>query len=692
MRIRAFALCLAFVSLAAAGPAPASGIDFSAPGGGSIDLQTDPGNRAVVRSQYWRLEFDLRNGGVLDTIVFLHGSGQNLLLQPLVTSVGPWSDRNAPAVTLDSSRQGNLLRLEFSGRLAAVGRQAGPVAFRTVWTISPFMVRADHTLVFSQEVPTATLSIGSTTVRRDLDEYGVRVGPADDPNPGHWWPPRDMVPATLGKVQDEGGAFVDQRHAPLYLLLFHRDLEGFDLTTASDLETWELGLTGRPGLGRYSAALAGDGIQVTRQPLNVRRPVNIHKGEYTFSYYLGLPRIVEKSERKWRHISFGNHPWPSDADIAHWADSGVNIARLHNDYELDENFWHDGAWPPYDAAGMAEMRRVIATCHKYGIKVVPYFSIHEFHPTAPGYKEHEAEWARTVGPPASVHHNHMGKGEYGAQMCPMSGWLDRRKHDIEQAYRELGFDGIYFDWVMELPCDNRQHNPKLHLGTDGVIDLLAWTRRLIQPQGTLIVHIYGLMPSIAFENFADLVVNMEENSEAESMMRMSQVPLVTVLAESIPRSPCPSYRADQALERNRNNISQFVVLGMFPWAGYVSDAVSEATLQLFRAFKPYKLEDFLFRNTDSGVVRTGWDDVYGALYAKDDLALVVVSNTSPEPRQNIVVRVQRDALAFHSARLSVTDTRTRKAVSVDAKALADGSLVTQLEGYEYRILELRPQP
>jgi len=76
-------------------------------------------------------------------------------------------------------------------------------------------------------------------------------------------------------------------------------------------------------------------------------PRHIRPGEYSFSYFLGLPRIVEKSDRKWRHVSFGNHPWPSDADIAHWAESGVNIARLHNDYAPDENFWHDGAWPPY---------------------------------------------------------------------------------------------------------------------------------------------------------------------------------------------------------------------------------------------------------------------------------------------------------------------------------------------------------
>ena len=686
MRRCVFASSLTIVCLAMTNPVLAGERDFSAPGGGEVRVKTDQGDRAFVESQYWRLEFDLRNGGVLDTIVFPHGSGKNLLLEPLVTSVGRWSDRNAPSVTVHSSSAGNLVRVEFSGHMAAVGRQAGPVAYRTAWTISPFMVRADHTLVFSEDVQAKSVSVGSTLLRRDLNEYGLRTGPTDDTDQ------RQMAPATFGKVQEDGGVFIDQHHTPLYMLLFQRNVEGFDLTTASDLETWERGLTGLRGLGDYSAALNGDGIRLTRRPLHSIHPVTIHKGDYTFSYYLGLPRIVEKSDRRWRHISFDNHPWPSDADIAHWADSGANIARLHNDYRPDENFWHDGAWPPYDAAGMAEMRRVIATCHKYGIKVVPYFSIHEFHPTAAGYREHEAEWARTVGPLASVHHNHWDKGEFGAQMCPLSGWLDRRKQDIEKAYRELGFDGIYYDWVMQLPCDNQRHNARLHLGTDGVIDLLAWTRRLIQPQGTLIVHLYGLMPSIAFENFGDLVVNMEEISDAEIMMRMGQAPLVTVLAESLPRSPCPSYRADHSLERNQNNISQLVVLGMFPWSGGVADSVMEATLKLFRAFKPYKLEEYRFRNPDSGAIRTGWDDVYGALYDKPDQALVVVSNTSPEPRKNIVVRVQPDALSFRSTQLAVTDTVSGKTSTVDAQALTDGSLVTQLDGYEYRILEVRPKP
>ncbi|MCP5113644.1 MAG: hypothetical protein GY953_22655, partial [bacterium] len=204
------------------------------------------------------------------------------------------------------------------------------------------------------------------------------------------------APADFGQAREAGQVLVREHHAAPYLLLFDRGKEGFDLTMASDLDTWENGLTGGGGVGRFEARVADDGrsIELLREPLSVPRPLKVSKGEYTFSYYLGLPRIVERSPRRWRHLSFGNHPWPSDEEIARWSEAGVNIVRLHNDYADDDNFWHDGAWPPYDEAGMAEMRRVIATCHRHGIQVVPYFSIHEFHPKAQGYAEHEEEWKR----------------------------------------------------------------------------------------------------------------------------------------------------------------------------------------------------------------------------------------------------------------------------------------------------------
>jgi hypothetical protein len=672
---------------AAAAVLAGANLGVQTPGGGAVTLERVEGSRVKVISDYWRLEFDLNNGGILDTIVFLHGSGTNLLRKPLRTSVDGWSENDAPQTTFHSSQEGNVIRLEFAGQMGAAGHKAGPVGFHATWTISPFVVRVDHTIRLVEDLMASSVAVGSFAVRPDLNEFGLRTGPADDPDV------RKMASAQFGKVPRGGEPFIAEHHAPLYLLFFHRSLEGFDLTTAADLQSWESGLAGLSGVGRYEASVAPDdsAIELRCEVLHRAQPVRIRKGEYTFSYYLGLPRIVEKADRKWRHLSFGNHPWPSDAEIQTWAADGVNIVRLHNDYAPDEDFWHDGAWPPYNEKGMAEMRRVIATCHRYQIQVVPYFSIHEFHPKAQSYTEHEAEWKRSIDQLGTVLHNHEGKGEFGAQMCPASGWLARRKADVENAYRELGFDGIYYDWVMELACNNKNHDPKLHLDTDAVIDLLAWTRRLIAPKhGTLILHLYGRMPSIAFENFADLVVNMEEVSDAENWMKLQDIPIVCMLAESLPRSPCPSYREDYARERNRNNIAILSVLGMFPWAGGTGDGVYEETLKLFRAFRPYRLEQYLFHDAYSGAVHTAWDDVYGAVYGSAKQALVVVSNSGKEPRKNVVWTVKPETLGFQADHIALKDTTSGAVQNLSVSALTDGSLETALCGYEYRIFEIQP--
>ena len=671
-----------------ASAAQSAPVDFRAPGGGRLDVKELANGRLAVYSDFWRLEFDVHNGGALDTIVFVHGSGKNLLVQPFRTYLDGWSDWNAPQTAVRSSLRDNIARIEFSGILGAPGRVEGPVRYQTTWTITPFSVRADHTIRLNADLPASNVGIGSTAVRGDLNEFGLRIGPADAPEGSK------TISASYGKAERAGSVLVREHHAPLYLVLFRRNLEGLDFNTGSGLAAWESSLARRGGLGRYEARVNRDGSSVAliREPLAALAPVTIRKGDYTFSYYLGLPRIVEKSNRKYRHISFGNHPWPSGELIGRWAEAGVNIARLHNDYAPDENFWHDGAWPPYDEAGMSEMRRVIATCHRHGIQVVPYFSIHEFHPKAAGYLENEAKWKRTVDQAGTVIHNRTRGGEYGAQMCLESGWLERRKADVERAYRELGFDGIYYDWSATLPCNNKEHNPQWHAGTDGMIDLLAWTRRLIAPQGTLILHLSGWFASIAYENYGDLIVNMEENSQISGMPPMSAMALMTVLVEALPRSPCPSYRADRMVERNRNNIAQMAVLGLFPWSGQ-DGPVADETLKLFRSFKPYRLEDYRLRNADSGAVQTTWPDVYGAVYGSPQQALVVISNTAGERRKNIVWRVSPGDLGFpRSGQVEIKDTSRGQSSTLPWSALEDGSLDTGLDAYEYRIFEIRPRP
>jgi len=676
--------------------------NFQAPGGGSVSVDITPGERVTVSSDYWRLEYDLRKGGVLDSIVFLHGSGRNLLAQPFRTSVDQWSDANAPHVEYRSSREGDVLRLEFSGQMATADRRPGPVGFETTWTLSPFVVRADHTIRFSEGMGVSTVDIASTSVLPQLDEFGLRVGPPDDPDD------RKYSLATFGKTRGAGTQLIEEHHAPIYMFFFNRGVEGFGLTTASDLAAWENGLTGRGGVGRYSAQVAENGtsIQILREPLSAMETMKVPKGDYTFSYYLGLPRIVEKANRKWRHLAFDNHHWPSEEEIKRWADNGVNVVRLHNDYYPDEDFWHDGAWPPYDEKGMEELRRVIATCHRYKILVVPYFSVHEFHPKAAGYSQHGQEWARTNDELGTFYHNTIEKGEFGAEMCPQSGWLERLKSDIERAYREFGFDGIYYDETETLPCNNKNHDPKVHLGTDGIIDLMAWTRRLVAPKnGILIIHQYGPISSISIENFGDLIVNMEELQQSEELLRIDKIPVVTELAESLPRSACPFYGLDRAVERNEDEIAHLVLFGMFPWGaamemldgtsseGGATEAL-EMTLKLFHAFQPYKLEDYRLYSPFSGAVHTAWEDVYGAVYAKADQALVVISNTRDKARKSVVWTVKPENLGFGLSPTSVTvkDAKSGKVQTLPLSGLQDGSLSTELGGYEYRIFEVRPAP
>ncbi len=263
--------------------------DFHAPGGGSTHLDTSDKDRVKVTTDYWRLEFDLRNGGALDTIVFPHGSGKNLLTEPFRAYVDELSDWNAKETGFRSSQEGEVVRLEFSGMMAAVGRLPGPVAFQSVWTLSPFVVRADYTLKFTEDTMASSIRVASTALLSDLIRFSVVSGLVEGPDRFR------RIYERTGRVETKGTQLISEKHIPLRLLFFHRAMEGLDFNLASDLATWESGLVGRSGLGEFSASLTeGEAILIRQEPLRAAAPVLIRKGDYTFSYYLGLPRIWRK--------------------------------------------------------------------------------------------------------------------------------------------------------------------------------------------------------------------------------------------------------------------------------------------------------------------------------------------------------------------------------------------------------------
>jgi len=73
---------------------------------------------------------------------------------------------------------------------------------------------------------------------------------------------------------------------------------------------------------------------------------------------------------------------------------------------------------------MDKYDKVIAGCHKAGIRVATYFSNKELHPSTPQFQQHGIEWGR-MDRKGGLQHNSSGpKSEFGAQMCLRSGWLD----------------------------------------------------------------------------------------------------------------------------------------------------------------------------------------------------------------------------------------------------------------------------
>ena len=70
--LRSYAWCCFLAALSAG--ATASGArpaDLRTPGGGTLPIEVAGGDRVRATSSYWRLEFDLRNGGVLGNVQML---------------------------------------------------------------------------------------------------------------------------------------------------------------------------------------------------------------------------------------------------------------------------------------------------------------------------------------------------------------------------------------------------------------------------------------------------------------------------------------------------------------------------------------------------------------------------------------------------------------------------------------------
>lgn len=314
-------------------------------------------------------------------------------------------------------------------------------------------------------------------------------------------------------------AAYESSHLPRALLMFRKGVEGFQVHLGDDLAQWDsIGGT-LPGLqmGYVAWRNARKYYEIRFSALDCRRDGQYLEGYLPFDFSIAFPFVREKmaplvpcsGNMFMSHRGFENR-WPLQSDIDALKAAGVSLMRLHNDGDCFDNgiFWRDVDYPPYPPEEMAKMDEMLAMANAAGIDVAPYFSLHEYHPDAPGFKENAQEWGRIAIEGDGIIPSYSSHGYYGFQMCLKSGWFKKRIDSIDEVLKKHPFKALYYDWCSAKECLAPQHGRR-HWDYRELIDLLAWSYdRVAEFDGAIYLHLTR-EPNIAAGNIASLVLTEE---------------------------------------------------------------------------------------------------------------------------------------------------------------------------------------
>jgi len=653
----------------------------------------------IIRNEYWEVIHSVKQGGCIRSIRFFNGSGKNILISPVVSYFAKYKQDGYRDIYEDSPKiviledKPEIKKIKISGKLYEAKRkytignydyiyeyhQAGYIK-----TIRRYDIKK-HTKGISQ------VGIGCMDLIPVLSEYGVRPSPHNQTAKDYHSQYKDS-PIIWGKVLSTGynPQYIDN-FVSYYFCVFNRGVEGIEVFPGSNIDEWERQITEEKGYARFAIFRypQPDRISLVLEPFfSPNHPRDIY-GRYSFTSYIGLPHVKEKLPRKYFSIGINNKPWPSDEDIKKWADKGINLVRLHNDYHYGKggSFWKDGMYPPYEKEEIKEMERVISTCHKYGVKIIAYFSICTLHPDTPAYKRHHEEWKRTITKEKKELIN-----EFGARMCLQSDFKEYLKSYIKQILSTYKFDGIYFDGDVSY-CNNSSHGNDNHYGIEGFIDLLEWSRNFIGENGVLVIH-QSLFPLIIAENLADEIVTMEEAKNEPYCYTFPPdiegfSPHCTFM-NIAPRQICTSLWLEL---KDKNSIkdllSKCILLN---YSVYFSSNVSISSkdkfneiLNFFSTIAPLNLSEYRFMDYTKGIVVTDKDGCKGAVYFKEDSLIIIVSNITAR-KETFTWKVNLNNLGWDtSSTLLIRETNRENYHLKAGKELTDSGIKETLQGFDYKI-------
>ena len=664
----------------------------------------------ILSTPYYSVVHDLKAGGAISRISYVHGQAPNLLVRPLATSVQLAAKklphhivkqaRAKPPEDLrdihDStpnvfvSRRGKWPVVTVEATLKSQDGTDADVHIKTVYDYRWGYIKIHKEFLFpAQPLRTAVLTVVSTTLHPSLTHYGHRPGAFDNARVS----PFSIEPLQWGVMRP--GSYLnpplDTRYVPCHMVFANPGIEGIEWFAADDLAQWYYQADEEPGTGHVSLKPNTNplGVDFALSPLELPTNPDLASGGFvtlsgplSFDYYIGMTILEGHAHRPWLEVSFGPNrgEWVSDEEIRQHAEGGVVTMTLHNDGDRygDGLFWRDGTYPPYPPDQMKKMAHVIDTCHQHGIKVLPYFSNHELHQSTEAFKQHGEEWGRKPDDQGNLRPEYY----YGSQMCFKSGWKDFFKSYVDTVLKHQPWDGIYYDWNMALYCDNPVHMGKTSNGVSGqkglasyafshtshwdveeFLEVIEWTRERVGPDGLVTLHNTGV-PMFAVENFADAVCCLEwgYGKLLDGVPRPDQLPLEWTFAGARARADIEYGTVDANAPARIHTLYYLTTLitGTAPWP---ANPESE---RLFKILRPLgEIEQYHFEDWRNRAVKVRPGHILSAVYSRPGEAYILLANLEPQTREvNCVIDAQ--ALKFPLA-------------SVQSAAVVDGETVSPLD-------------
>jgi len=616
-------------------------MDWHRPEKAVFDVRED-GADVLVGCRYWDVRHSAEAGGNMASIIFPHGSGENIFAAPCSTEVnvrrhgGLVAYQNAldRVAALSHGREGERVWVESQSEFVSADGERLRAAVRHRFEYNPWgYVRQRVTVTCTEPIPDVwQFQVARPVVAKHLNEFAFRRSYAEA---GSW-----RLPCRVQRWHklEAGESFHDYCAAqtaqiPLYFIFVKRGVEGFDWFLGDNLDQWHKQVADVAHVNQFRVSYRGeyDGYEVRMCPMDYW-PQNVElKGTYTFDFFMGLPFVQERVRPMVRCIGGllearkdrAGTAFPGPATIAKYGAHAAQLTRLHNDGpSRDGIFWRDCDYPPYPPKRMKAMDRCIARLHREGVRVVPYFSLHEWHPEVAPFAKKAREWQRVVDDAGTMLHNFTPVGEFGAQMCLRSGWLDFRKKTIDVVLANHKFDGIYYDWAQALPCLHAGHARFAHWDVEGFIDLLEWTRERVGPDGVVYLHMSNT-PFMVAENLANYILTYEESQPDK--LNPDIFPPHTQFMKTCPRGALVRGCGNQEPQR-------FILCALLNHI-----APDSRVPEALAAFKAAARLDFTryraFENHRTDAVRASSRDVRAAIYWNEKEALVLLANLAEQPRE-----------------------------------------------------------